>query len=151
MDFYSRWQRVIIGDLGKLSKNSNSNLTFIALNLHWVVDSKAQQDNSNMQIQSSGTKTGRHHREAIRENELRRICLCIEIGFELLSKRGNSGWCTDVFRKWIPKSGSIKGKTEAKLLSGLVNCRLKFWYIEEIGNTLTSSTPSSIVSSAVCG
>ena len=29
-----------------------------------------------------------------------------------------------------------KGKTEAKLLSGLVNCRLKFWYIEEIGNTL---------------
>ena len=26
----------------------NSNLTFIALNLHRVVDSKAQQDNSNM-------------------------------------------------------------------------------------------------------
>ena len=26
--------------------NSNSNLTFIALNLHWVVDSKAQQDHS---------------------------------------------------------------------------------------------------------
>ena len=39
-------------------------------------------------------------------------------------------------------------KTEAKLLSGLVNCRLKFWYIEEIDNTLTMS---SIVSSAVCG
>ena len=36
----------------------------------------------------------------------------------------------------------------AKLLSGLVNCRLKFWYIEEIGNILTVS---SIVSSAVCG
>ena len=51
----------------------------------------AQQDNSNMQIQSSGTKTGRHQGEAIRENELRRICLCVEIGFELLSKRGNSG------------------------------------------------------------
>ena len=48
----------------------------------------------------------------------------------------------------IPNSGSIKGKTETKLLSGLVNCRLKFWYIEEIGNTLTAS---SIVSSAVCG
>ena len=45
-------------------------------------------------------------------------------------------------------SGGIKGKTEAKLLSGLVNCGLKFWYIEEIGNTLTAS---SIVSSAVCG
>ena len=44
--------------------------------------------------------------------------------------------------------GSIKGKTEAKLLSELVNCRLKFWYIEEIGNTLTAS---NIVSSAVCG
>ena len=29
----------------------------------------------------------------------------------------------------------IKGKTEAKVLSGLVNCRLKFWYIEEIDNT----------------
>ena len=39
-------------------------------------------------------------------------------------------------------------QTEAKLLSGLVNCRLKFWYIEEIGNTLTTF---SIVSSAVCG
>ena len=46
------------------------------------------------------------------------------------------------------KCGSIKGKTEAKLLCGLVNFRLKFWYIEEIGNTLTTS---SIVSSAVCG
>ena len=39
-------------------------------------------------------------------------------------------------------------KTEAKLLSRLVNFRLKFWYIEEIGNTLTTSI---IVSSAVCG
>ena len=48
----------------------------------------------------------------------------------------------------MPNSGGIKGKTEAKLLSGLVNCGLKFWYIEEIGNTLTAS---SIVSSAVCG
>ena len=45
-------------------------------------------------------------------------------------------------------SGSIKGKTETKLHSGLVNCRLKFWYIKEIGNTLTTS---SIVSSVVCG
>ena len=71
--------------------NSNSNLTFIALNLHRVADSKAQEDNSNMQIQCPGTKTGRHHREAMRENELRRICLCVEIGFELLSKRDNSG------------------------------------------------------------
>ena len=33
--------------------------------------------------------------------------------------------------------GASKAKTEAKLLSGLVNCRLKFWYVEEIGNTLT--------------
>ena len=55
------------------------------------MDSKAQQDNSNMQIQSPGTKIGRHHREAIRENELSRISLWVEIGFELLSKRGNSG------------------------------------------------------------
>ena len=47
----------------------NSNLTFIALNLHRVVDSKAQQDNSNMQIQSPGTEVGRHHGEAIREND----------------------------------------------------------------------------------
>ena len=28
------------------------------------------------------------------------------------------------------------------------SCGLKFWYIEEIGNTLTTS---SVVSSAVCG
>ena len=42
--------------------------------------------------------------------------------------------------------GSIKGKTEAELFNGLVNCRLKFWYIEETGSTLTAS---SIVSSAV--
>ena len=122
-----------------LMNNSNSNLTFIALNLH------SQQDNSNMQIQSPGTEVGRHHREAMRENELRRISFCIDIGFELLSKRGNSGWCTNVFRKWIPNSGSIKGKTETKLLSGLVNFRLKFWYINEIGNTLTTSSIVSIV------
>ena len=44
------------------------------------MDSKAQQDNSNMQIQSPGTEIGQHHGEAIRENELRRICLCVEIG-----------------------------------------------------------------------
>ena len=74
-----------------LTQHSNSNSTFIALNLHGVVDSKAQQDNSNMQIQSPGTEIGRHHGEAIRENEPRRISLCVEIGFELLSKRGNSG------------------------------------------------------------
>ena len=50
-----------------------------------------QQDNSNIQIQSPGTETGRHHREAIRENEQGKITLCVEIGFELGSKRGNSG------------------------------------------------------------
>ena len=44
--------------------------------------------------------------------------------------------------------GASKGKTETKLLSGLVNFRLKFWYIKEIGNTLTTS---SIVSIVVCG
>ena len=95
-----------------ISVNSNSNSTFIVLNLHWVVDSKAQQDNSNMQIQSPGTEIGRQHGEAIRETELRRISRCVEIGFELLSKRGNSGSCTNVFRKWITNSGSIKGETE---------------------------------------
>ena len=40
------------------------------------------------------------------------------------------------------------GASKAKLLSGLVNCRLKFWYIKEIGNTLTTS---SIISIVVCG
>ena len=55
------------------------------------MDSKAQQDNSNIQIQSPGTETGQHHGEAIRENDLRKISLCVEIGFELGSKRGNSG------------------------------------------------------------
>ena len=44
--------------------------------------------------------------------------------------------------------GASKAKLKAKLLSGLVNCGLKFWYIEEIGNTQTAS---SIVNSAVCG
>ena len=53
--------------------------------------SKAQQDNSNVQIQSPGTEIGQQHGEAIRENELRRMCLCVEIGFKLLYKRGNSG------------------------------------------------------------
>ena len=55
------------------------------------MDSKAQQDNSNIQIQSPVTETGQHHGEAIREKDLRRISLCVEIGFELGSKRGNSG------------------------------------------------------------
>ena len=56
--------------LAVIFPNSNSNSTF---------------------IQTPGTEIGRHHGAAIRENELRRISLCIEIGFELLSKRGNSG------------------------------------------------------------
>ena len=50
-----------------------------------------QQDNNNIQIQSLGTEIGRHHGEAKGENELRRISLCVEIGFELLFKGGNSG------------------------------------------------------------
>ena len=60
----------------------------------WHVDVThlgVQQDNSNMQIQSPWTEIGQHHREAVRENELRRICLCVQRGLELLSKRGNSG------------------------------------------------------------
>ena len=44
--------------------------------------------------------------------------------------------------------GASKAKLKLKCLSGLVNCRLKFWYIEEIGKTLTMC---NIVSSAVCG
>ena len=55
------------------------------------MDSKAQQDNNNIQIQSPGTETGQHHGKAIREKDLRRMGLCVEIGFELGSKRGNSG------------------------------------------------------------
>ena len=53
----------------------------------------------------------------------------------------------NVFRKQ-KNGGSIKGETETKLLSGLVNFRLKFWYIKEVGNTLTTS---SIVSIVLCG
>ena len=43
--------------------------------------------------------------------------------------------------------GPSEVKLKAKLLSRLVNFKLKFWYIEEVGNTLAMS----IVSSAVCG
>ena len=102
------------------------------------MDSKAQQDNSNMQIQSPGTEIGQHHREAIRENELRRICLCVEIGFELRMSSGSE----------FQTVGASKAKLKPNCLGGLVNCRLKFWYIKEIGNTLTTS---SFVSSVVCG
>ena len=42
-------------------------------------------------------------------------------------------------------SGSIKGETKTKLLSGLVNFRLKLWNIKEIGNTLTASGIVSIM------
>ena len=45
--------------------------------------------------QSWGNRVGHHSyiigEKAIREIKLRRICLCVEIVFELLSKRGNSG------------------------------------------------------------
>ena len=74
-----------------MTSDSNSNCTFVALNLLLVVNSKGQEDNSNVQIQSPGTEIGQHHGEAIRENELRRICLWVEIGFGLLSERSNSG------------------------------------------------------------
>ena len=48
----------------------------------------------------------------------------------------------------VNDSRSIKSETETKLLSGLVNFRLKLWNIKEICNTLTAS---SIVSIVVCG
>ena len=70
-----------------------------------------QQDNSNMHIQSPGTETGRHHGETIRENELRRICLCVEIGFELLSKEAIVG------DAWMSSGSEFQtvGASKAKL------------------------------------
>ena len=38
------------------------------------------------------------------------------------------------------KQWEHQGKTEAKLLCGLVNCRLKFWNIKEVGNALITSS-----------
>ena len=43
---------------------SDSNSSFIALNLHRVVDSMAQQHNSNIQVQNPGTQIGQHHKRS---------------------------------------------------------------------------------------
>ena len=104
-----------------------------------------------MQIQSSGTKTGQHHGEAIRENELRGICRCVEIGFEHLSKRGNSGLCTDVFKKNLV---DIKGFSypELKVFIYCVTSIYAAWHIGIASSSkfVASASLSSSVVVVVC-
>ena len=101
-----------------------------------------------MQIQSPVTKTGWHHGEAIRENDLRRICLCIELGLNFFLNEAIVGDAHMSSGSEFQTVGGSKVKLKLNCLVDLVNYRLKFWYIKEIGNALTVS---SIGSSAIYG
>ena len=83
------------------------------------MDSKAQQDNTNMQIQSPGTKIGQHHGEAIKENKLRRICLCVEIGLSFFLKEAIVG----AARMSVGSEFQTVGVSKAKLKT---NCLVDY-------------------------
>ena len=75
-----------------------------------------------MQIQSPGTEIGRHHGEAIRENELRRISLCVEIGLGFFLKEA-------IVSDARVSSGSefqTVGASKAKLK---LNCLVDLWIL----------------------
>ena len=47
---------------------------------------------------------------------IRWVYLCREVGFKLLSEKGNRGRDSDLIRKSISHGGSIKSRTITKLL-----------------------------------
>ena len=78
-----------------------------------------QQDNSNIQIQSPGTEIGRLHGEAIRENELRRICLCVEIGLNFFLKEAIVGDARMSSESEFQTVGASKAKLKPNCLVDL--------------------------------
>ena len=59
------------------------------------------------------------------------------MGLKLLSEGDQGERGTDLIRKSIPHSGSIKSKTITKLFDRFMNIRTKLWNEKEITTTLT--------------
>ena len=97
--------------------NSNSNWTFIALNLPNSKGTlRCNKTKNSQQISISGDrKEAKHHGERQGCVGLRRVCLGVKVGFEAFSERGKRGGRTNYIRKSIPKS-----KTITKLFDGFI-------------------------------
>ena len=95
------------------NSNSNSNWTFIALNLPKQEDSKAQQNKKQpTKFCVQGHNRGRTPRRTPGGwFRLGWICFGVQVGFKLFSE-GGQGWRgTNHIRESIPHSRSIKRKT----------------------------------------
>ena len=68
---------------------------------------------------------------------LRWVCFGVQVGFELLSERGQGGRGTNLIWKSIPHSGGIKSKTITKLFDRFMNRRVELWIDKEVATTLT--------------
>ena len=71
-------------------------------------------------------------------SRLRWVCFGVQVGFKLLSEGGQGRRGTNLIRKSIPHSGSIKSKTITKLFDRFMNRRAKLWTDKEVTTTLTA-------------
>ena len=72
-------------------------------------------------------------------------------GLKLLSEGGQGGRGTNLIRKSIPYSGSIKSKTITKLFDRFMNRRAKLWNDKEITTILTApGTVRTAVGRKIC-
>ena len=109
--------------------NSNSNWTFIALNLPKQEDSKAQQNKKqSTKFCVQGHNRGRTPRRTPGGwFRLGWICFGVQVGFKLFSE-GGQGWRgTNHIRESIPHSRSIKRKTITKLFDRFMNRGAELW------------------------
>ena len=70
---------------------------------------------------------------------LRWVCFGVQVGFKLLSERGQGWRGMNLIWKSISNSGSIKSKTITKLLDRFMNRRVELWNGKEIANTLAAA------------
>ena len=66
------------------------------------------------------------------------ICYGVQVGFKLVSEKGQGWRGTNLIRKSIPHSGNIKRKTITKLFDRFMNRRVELWNDKEIATTLTA-------------
>ena len=123
-------RKLIFGrDIGQgLYSNSNSNWTFIALNLPKQEDSKAQQNKKqSTKFCVQGHNRGRTPRRTPGGFRLGWICFGVQVGFKLFSE-GGQGWRgTNHIRESIPHSRSTKRKTITKLFDRFMNRGAELW------------------------
>ena len=111
-----------IFSLLKSTCNSNSNSTFIALNLCQKTDSKAHHTKTLFNIEKPDTLQGSAPRRKQREiGNLGWVCFSKEVWLQLWLERGKWVCRADLIRKVIPNHRCVIRKTESKMFSRLEN------------------------------